>query len=119
MELFDSTTEFVRSTPSRATEGRLVAFAPDVAAAKRELKRFLYENLYFHPRVRAMSDHGAQILGELFATFREDPEQLPSHVRDRFREDGEARAIADYAAGMTDRFAIFEHERLVGAHGRT
>jgi len=103
----------------RATEGRLVAFAPEVAAAKRELKRFLYENLYYHPRVRAMSDHGAQILGELFALFRDDPARLPSHVRARFGEDGEARAIADYAAGMTDRFAMIEHERLVGDHGRS
>jgi dGTPase len=103
----------------RATEGRLVAFAPEVAEAKRELKRFLYENLYYHPRVQAMSDHGAQILGELFALFRDDPARLPSHVRARFGEDGEARAIADYAAGMTDRFAMIEHERLVGDHGRS
>jgi dGTPase len=101
----------------RATEGRLVAFSPEVAADKRELKRFLYENLYYHPRVREMSDRGAQILGELFAMFREDPTRLPSHVCDRFSEDGEARAIADYAAGMTDRFAMIEHERLVGDRG--
>jgi len=103
----------------RATEGRLIAFAPEVAAAKRELKRFLYDNLYYHPRVRAMSDRGAQVLGELFACFRDDPERLPSHVREHFGEDGEARAIADYAAGMTDRFAMVEHERLVGGHGRS
>jgi len=99
----------------RATPGRLIAFSPPVAEAKRELKRFLYENLYYHPHVRAMSDNGARILGDLFDTFRRDPSRLPSHVHERFAEDGEARATADYAAGMTDRFAMIEHERLVGS----
>jgi dGTPase len=101
----------------RKTEGRLIAFSPEVAEAKRELKRFLYEKLYFHPRVREMSDRGARILAELFACFRDDPARLPVHVSERFDEDGEARAIADYTAGMTDRFAMIEYERLVGADG--
>jgi len=99
----------------RRTRERLIGFSPDLADAKRELKRFLYENLYFHPRVREMSDNGARILGDLFKVFRDDPMLLPAHVRERFAEDGEARAIADYAAGMTDRFAIIEHERLLGS----
>jgi dGTPase len=85
--------------------------------AKRELKRFLYDNLYFHPHVRAMSEKGSAILSDLFKIFRDDPKLLPAHVCDRFAEDGEARAIADYAAGMTDRFAMDEHERLLGSHG--
>jgi len=68
--------------------------------------------------VREMSDNGARILGDLFKVFRDDPGLLPAHVRERFAEDGEARAIADYVAGMTDRFAIVEHERLLGSrHG--
>jgi dGTPase len=65
-----------------------------------------------------MSDNGSRILGDLFKVFRDDPSLLPVHVRDRFAEDGEARATADYAAGMTDRFAMAEHERLLGTHGR-
>jgi len=101
----------------RRTEGRLIGFSPELGGAKGELKCFLYENLYFHPHVREMSDRGARILGDLFKVFRDDPMLLPEHVRERFAEDGEARAIADYAAGMTDRFAIVEHERLLGSHG--
>jgi dGTPase len=102
----------------RRTEQRLIGFSPELESAKRELKSFLYENLYDHPHVREMSDHGSRILGDLFKVFRDDPSLLPTHVCDRFAEDGEARAIADYAAGMTDRFAMVEHERLLGNHDR-
>jgi dGTPase len=101
----------------RGTEVRLIAFSPRVETAKRDLKRFLYENLYYHPHVREMSDSGAGVFADLFKRFRDDPMLLPAHVRDRFEADGEARAIADYAAGMTDRFALIEHERLTGSHG--
>jgi dGTPase len=102
----------------RCTQQRLIGFSPELEITKQELKGFLYENLYDHPHVREMSDNGSRILGDLFKVFRDDPSLLPVHVRDRFAEDGEARATADYAAGMTDRFAMVEHERLLGTHGR-
>jgi dGTPase len=102
----------------RRADTRLVGFSPEVETAKRDLKRFLYQNLYFHPHVRAMSDRGSRILSDLFKVFRDDPDILPVHVRNRFAEDGAARAIADYAAGMTDRFAMIEHERLLGSNER-
>ena len=59
------------------------------------------------------------MLGDLFRAYRREPQRLPEHVRARFAEDGEARAIADYVAGMTDRFALAEHQRASrhGAHG--
>jgi dGTPase len=102
----------------RRTEQRLIGFSSELESAKQELKGFLFKNLYDHPRVREMSDNGSRILGDLFKVFRDDPSLLPVHVRDRFAEDGEARAIADYTAGMTDRFAMVEHKRLLGTHGR-
>ena len=98
----------------RATENRLVGFSEPLDVEKRELKDYLYKNLYNHPRVSEISNRGADMLGELFMLFRREPERLPVHVRARFGEDGEARAIADYTAGMTDRFAMVEHERLGG-----
>jgi len=101
----------------RASEIRLVGYSPALEMPKRELKRFLYDNLYFHPRVLAMSDRGAAILADLFKVLRNDPAILPRHVQARFEADGEARATADYVAGMTDRFAIGEHDRLLRAHG--
>jgi dGTPase len=102
----------------RQTETRLIGFSPEVETVTRELKSYLHDNLYDHPHVRAMSDKGARILGDLFKVFRDEPAHLPAHVCDRFAEDGEARAIADYAAGMTDRFAMVEHARLLETHGR-
>ena len=98
----------------RATEGRLIGFGPEIEKHKRELKSFLQRHFYQHPRVLEMSDRGARILGELYATFRDEPRHLPAHVGERFALDGEARAISDYVAGMTDRFAMSEHQRLLG-----
>jgi dGTPase len=98
----------------RATEGRLIAFSLELDKRKRELKTFLQRHFYQHPRVLEMSDRGARILGELYLTFRDEPRHLPDRVRERFSADGEARAVSDYVAGMTDRFAMAEHQRLLG-----
>jgi dGTPase len=92
----------------------LVGFPADLRQARAELKAFLNRELYQHPKVREMNDRATGILGDLFRSFRADPRLLPAHVRGRIDQDGEARAIADYVAGMTDRFAIGEHERLCG-----
>jgi dGTPase len=97
----------------RACETRFVGFAPDLAEQQAELKRFLYANLYEHPRVREINEGAVRILGDLFGYYRRGGEAaLPAHVRARFPVDGAARAIADYVAGMTDRFAMEEHRRL-------
>jgi dGTPase len=63
-----------------------------------------------------MNERAVAILGELFSAYRSDPGRLPEHARARIAIDGEARAIADYVAGMTDRFAMDEHQRLEGRH---
>jgi len=101
----------------RACPERLVRFSPEIEKQKRELKRFLYDELYQHPQVLAMNERAVAILGDLFGAFRSDPGRLPEHVRARIASDGEARAIADYVAGMTDRFALEEHERLGAGRG--
>ncbi len=101
--------EEVRRTPQR-----IVGFSTELAAARRELKCFLYENLYEHSRVAVVSDRAAQAIRDLFAIYRKDTSLLPRHVRARFELDGEARAVADYIAGMTDRYALDEQARLRG-----
>ncbi|MDH3212596.1 MAG: deoxyguanosinetriphosphate triphosphohydrolase [Myxococcales bacterium] len=100
----------------RHTAGRLVDFSPEIEKQKRDLKRFLHRHFYQHPRVLEMSEKGARVLGELYRAFRDDPRQLPANARERFPSDGEARAVADYVAGMTDRFAMAEHRRILGSH---
>lgn len=97
----------------RATAERLLGYPPALEKALRELKDFLYRNLYHHPHVVATTREAERVLAELWRVVRADPRKLPESVRARFAEDGEDRAIADYLAGMTDRFALAEHRRLV------
>jgi dGTPase len=100
----------------RAWPRPLVGFSPGLASALAELERFLFENLYSHPRVALATRKAERVLGDLYRLYRDDPSQLPAHVVARFPEEGEARAIADYVAGMTDRFALAEHRRLTDLH---
>lgn len=94
----------------------LVAFSPEARQEQRELKAFLHENLYQHWRVRRMTNKARRIVVELFEAFMEDPKLLPPQYAERCRPGPDAhataRAVADYIAGMTDRYAIAEHRRL-------
>jgi dGTPase len=101
----------------RVRSSLLVGFSQEVQEDKADLKNFLQLNLYSHPRVVETSQRAQRILGELFRVYREDPRKLPAHVVARFGEEGEARAVGDYIAGMTDRFALAEHGRLVDSDG--
>jgi len=105
-----------RADEVRRAPWPLVRFSAGTGASQRKLKEFLYDQLYQHPRVLEVSRRAEEILGDLYRAYRGDASTLPPHVAGRFAEDGEARAIADYIAGMTDRFALLEHERLRG-HG--
>jgi dGTPase len=98
----------------RGTRGRIVELSSDLAAGLAELKRFLSENLYHHREVLASNQRAVEVIGALFEAYRADAGFLPGNVRARFEADGEARAIADYIAGMTDRFALNEWQRIAG-----
>ena len=100
----------------RAADDKAIGYSPDVTAAKRTIKAFLYENFYDHPRVTRMTREAEGIVDDLFRVLREDPGLLPDGVRERFGLEGEMRAIADYIAGMTDRFAMSEHRKLLDPH---
>ncbi len=92
----------------RAAGERCIGMSDAVLDAHRELKRFLHANLYRHPKVVRMSDTADQTIRGLFALYLENPARmaLAGPVADP------ARAVADYIAGMTDRFAFREHDRL-------
>jgi dGTPase len=89
----------------------LIAFSSAVRDEQLELKRFLHENLYRHYRVARMASKGRRVVSDLFQAFLTEPTLLPPEFQARAGED-KARAIADYVAGMTDRYAILEHRRL-------
>jgi len=97
----------------RAHKDALVHASPGVAREQATLKRFLYECLYHHPRVIASMQQAEGTLGAIYRAYRRDAALLPPQVTARFAEEGEARAIADYIAGMTDRFATAEHARIL------
>lgn len=91
--------------------GALVAFSPDMQQQQLELKQFLRNKLYRHYRVNRMSSKAQRIVRDLFAAFHDDPKLMPDEYQLRAREE-KPRAVADYIAGMTDRYAIREYRRL-------
>jgi dGTPase len=96
----------------RAFSTPLVSLSPNVEAQRLELKKFLSERLYRHHRVLRMMIKVQRVVRELFQAYMTDPEQLPPHILRRSEEEGVARVVADYIAGMTDRFALEEHRKL-------
>ena len=97
----------------------LIAFSEPMREMNNQLKHFLRNHLYRHYRVHRMSIKAEKVIEDLFGVFVSDPKLLPPEPAQRAAEElkafgngGRARAIADYIAGMTDRYAIAEHERL-------
>ena len=101
--------------PASADEVRrapaMVRFSDRIQREQAELKRFLHANLYRHYRVSRMSSKARRIITDLFQAFLAEPGLLPPEFQARAEADT-PRAIADYIAGMTDRYAIIEHRRL-------
>jgi len=103
---------------AEAVRGRgaaTVAFSEEMRANDKALKEFLFERMYRHYRVNRMSSKAKRIVAELFALLHREPQCLPTEWRQQ--TDGSetpvtARVVADYIAGMTDRFALDEHARL-------
>jgi dGTPase len=89
----------------------LAAFSPGVREQSLELKRFLFRNLYRHYRVVRMSEKAQRLIRELFGAFVQEPKLLPPEFQGRAESDL-PRAVCDYIAGMTDRYAILEHHRI-------
>ena len=94
----------------------LVIMSAEVHEQHVALKRFLNEYLYRHEQKLAMTRRVQAIVSDLFAAYMEDVQRMPlqfSQTTMRKDESGRARVIADYIAGMTDRYAIAEHERIM------
>jgi dGTPase len=103
----------VRSVADVRRAGRrLVAYSPETAERVRELKDFLFRNMYRHYRVVRMGDKAGRILRDLFESYVAEPRQLPPHFQARLEREGVHRVVCDYIAGMTDRFAVDEHQKL-------
>ena len=90
----------------------VVGFSEDMHRRNRELKDFLYQNLYNHYRVVRMAVKAERILESLFETFIKEPSVMPTHFQKSIDEIGLEMTVCDYLAGMTDRFAIDEYQKL-------
>jgi dGTPase len=86
----------------------LVMFSPKMKKDSTELKHFLHQNLYRHPQVLSMTERAKKVIADLFTRYQESPQQWTDQPQPTLRH------LADYIAGMTDRFALREHERLTG-----
>ncbi len=90
----------------------IVGFSDEMRQRNRELKDFLYTKLYRHYRVVRMAVKAERTLSEIFNAYLNDPNTLPPHVQSLVAERGLERTICDYLAGMTDRYAVEEHQKL-------
>ena len=89
----------------------VAGFPTDRARELRELKQVLHTRLYRHPRVIEAAEAGTRLLPDLFGHYLTDPAGLPGHFRRRIRASSAERVVCDYIAGMTDRFAMEDHQR--------
>ncbi len=110
----------------RQHDAFLIGFSAETARDNRDLKSFLRENLYKHYKVQRMTSKARRVVRELFDAFFADPALMPDEHRaagTRWEAAhgpaGRARAVSDYIAGMTDRYAILEHRRLFDPGERT
>jgi dGTPase len=103
----------------RGHDKAVIGFSPEMAAADKRLKDFLFERMYRHYRVNRMTSKARRVVRELFDLLFREPDCLPDDWRERAQNADErrrARLVADYIAGMTDRFALLEHRRLLDVY---
>ena len=110
----------------RVQTAPLIGFSDETAELNLQLKRFLREHVYKHYKVRRMTAKARRVMTALFETFSDDVGLMPEEHQGNARRlestqgpAGRARAVADYIAGMTDRYAILEHRRLFEPSART
>ncbi|HEX6363167.1 MAG TPA: deoxyguanosinetriphosphate triphosphohydrolase, partial [Albitalea sp.] len=115
-DVIDATAAALRERhPASADDARrlpaLVGFSAATRTANGQLKRFLYQNLYRHPQVVDTTERAKVVIRELFAAYLDGPAEMPAAFADKPER---VQSVTDYIAGMTDRFALKEHQRLTG-----
>ncbi|HAK06633.1 MAG TPA: hypothetical protein DCO65_05095 [Spartobacteria bacterium] len=76
------------------------------------MRRFLYQNVYYHPRVAEVNERACEMLRKVFEAYVIDPDRLDEAATKRIEKEGLHRTVCDYIAGMTDRYLLDEHARL-------
>ncbi len=102
--------EDVRSFPQR-----LFAFSPQVDEERRQVKEFLYENVYFSPALRRDKQQAEQVIGEMFSFFMKFPRELPASYQEKLRHEPLHWIVCDFVGGMTDGYIFEQHRRFCSA----
>jgi dGTPase len=98
----------------RRQKRRLIQFSPATKRGNAALRKFLYKNLYYNPEVAEANQRGTALLADLFRRYVEKPSLIGSKASRRVKKEGLHRTIADYLAGMTDRYCLEQHRALFG-----
>ena len=102
-------TDDVRKQPSK-----LIHYSDQLRKANAALRKFLYANVYYHPRVAEVNERACAMLKKVFESYVADPKQLGDVATGRLEQEGLHRTVCDYVAGMTDRYLIEEYARIAG-----
>jgi dGTPase len=117
-DVIETSAELAAGAARRAGGGdaarrqKLIRYSDELSAANRELRKFLYANVYYHPRVAEVNRRACEMLREVFAAYVREPERLGEGAARRIETEGLERAVCDYVAGMTDRYLSEEFARL-------
>src|SRR4029453_6512639 len=97
---------------ARGQAAPLICYSDDLARANRDLRGFLYQNVYYDPRVSEVNRRACEMLRQVFQAYLADPDKLGETAAKRIETQGLHRTVCDYIAGMTDRYLIEEHARI-------
>ncbi len=92
----------------------LIRYSDELAKANRALRKFLYQNVYYHPRVAEVNRRACEMLRRVFEAYLADPDRLGEGATRRVEKEGLHRTVCDYIAGMTDRYVMEEYTRIAG-----
>src|SRR6476659_1083075 len=96
----------------RRQKAPLIRYSDELAAANRALRKFLYQNVYYHPRVAEVNQRACEMLRRVFEAYLADPSRLGEGAMRRVEKEGLHRTVCDYIAGMTDRYVMEEYARI-------
>ena len=102
----------IQSRDDVRKQSALIRYSDELASANRALRKFLYQNVYYHPRVAEVNQRACEMLRRVFESYLLDPSRLGDAATRRIESEGLHRTVCDYIAGMTDRYLIEEYRRL-------
>jgi len=102
----------VQSRDDVRNQSVLIRYGDDLAEANRALRKFLYQNVYYHPRVAEVNKRACEMLRRVFESYVLDPSRLGDTAARRIESEGLHRTVCDYIAGMTDRYLMEEYARV-------